>query len=196
MTSRPSVTRRRFDEGLEPGTPVALWAEALLKILLAQDGSATLLCETIAKGPVRLDVVHQAVTTYVPQDVRAYLSGETFIERQVCISTCDEVMMDNLSYVAVGTIDSELSDYLEAGISPIGHFFDRRWTRKKPVPSPASVQRQLWRRSGVPDLSAVRSYLLEMPHGTCMLITETFRFGMRFGLPTVSGVSTDGTKSA
>lgn len=186
MTSRTPVARRRFDEGLEPGTPVALWAEALLKILLAQDGSTTLLCETVAKGPVRLDVVYQAVTTNVPQDVRTYLSGEKFIERQVCISTHDEVMMDNLSYVALDTVDSELSDYLEAGIAPIGHFFDRRWTRKKPVPSLASVQRQLWGRSGVPDLSAVRSYLLEMPHGTCMLITETFRSGMRFELPTVA----------
>ena len=30
------------------------------------------------------------------------------------------------------------------------------------------------------------TYLIEMPHGTCMLITETFGAGMRFGLPVVS----------
>ena len=95
--------------------------------------------------------------------------------------------MDNLSYIALDAIDRELRGYLEAGVSPNGHIFDRRWTRKKALPSLASVQRRLWQRSGEPDPSAVRSYLLEMPHGTCMLITETFRAGMRFGLPVVGG---------
>jgi chorismate-pyruvate lyase len=180
------ASRRRYKEGLSPGNPAAVWADAWLRILLAQDGSATLICETIAQGPVRLDVMHQVVTGNVPPDVKIHLSGEEFIERHVCISFRDEVMMDNLSYIALDTIDPELRGYLEAGISPIGHIFDRRWTRKKPLPSLASVQRRLWERSGQPDPSAVRSYLLEMPHGTCMLITETFRAGMRFGLPVVS----------
>ncbi len=185
MTLPIPVSRRLYREGLSPGAPTTLWAEAWLKVLLAQDGSATLLSETIAQGPVRLDVVHQVVTGDVPQDVRRYLSGKEFIERQVCMSCRGEVMMDNLSYIALDAIDPELRDYLEAGISPIGHIFDRRWTRKKPVPSLVSVQQRLWERSGAPDPSAVRSYLLETPHGACMLITETFRAGMRFGLPTV-----------
>jgi chorismate-pyruvate lyase len=126
------------------------------------------------------------VTDNVSSDVRSYLSGENFIERHVCMSFRNEVMMDNLSYIALDAIDPELREFLEAGVSPIGHFFDRRWTRKKPLPGLASVQRRLWERSGEPDPSAVRSYLLEMPHGTCMLITETFRAGMRFGLPVFS----------
>ncbi|PIT02445.1 hypothetical protein TSA1_18050 [Bradyrhizobium nitroreducens] len=185
MTSHP-VSRRRYVEGLSPGSATAAWAEAWLKVLIAQDGSATLLCETIAQGPIHLDVVHQVVTSNVPPEVRDHLSGVEFIERQVCMSFRHEVMMDNLSYIALDAVDPELRGYLEAGISPIGHIFDRRWTRKKPVPALSSVQRRLWQRSGAPDPSAVRSYLLEMPHGACMLITETFRAGMRFGLPVAS----------
>ena len=181
-----TVVRRRYHDGLESGTPGSIWAETLLKILIAQDGSATLLCETLAEGPIRLDVLHQVVTDSVPEIVKAHLLGEHFIERQVCMSARGEVMMDNLSYIALDTIDPEMRGFLEAGESPIGHIFNRRWTRKKPIPSPDSVQMRLWQRSGVPDPSAVRSYLVETPQGIGMLITETFRYGMRWGLPTAT----------
>lgn len=178
-----AVSRRRYADGLIPGTPTTIWAEAWLKVLLAQDGSATLLCETLAQAPVDLKVVHQAVSRAVPDEVVRHLSGNEFVERQVVMSFQGEVMMDNLSYAAVDSIDPELRNHLEAGISPIGHIFDRRWVRKRPIPSPVSIQDRLWQRAGVPDPTAVRSYVLEMPSGPTMLITEVFRAGMRLGLP-------------
>lgn len=181
-----ALTRRLYHEDIVPGTVGAVWAESLLKVLISQDGSATLLCETLSGGDVRLDLIYQIVTDDVPEIVRTHLSGDRFIERQVCLSNGDEVMMDNLSYIATEMIDPEDRGSLEAGCSPIGHIFGRRWTRKTPIPSPESIQAQLWQRSGLPDPSAVRSYLLEAPQGVCMLITETFRRGMRSGLPIVA----------
>lgn len=183
MGKREDLTRHRYRDGLLPGMATTAWADAWLEVLIAQDGSATLLSETMAHSSVRLDVVHQAVTDEVPDDVRRYLSGRRFLERQVCMSHNGEVMMDNLSFVALDSIDAELRTLLEEGVAPIGHIFSTRWIRKRPVENIPIVQNRLWDRSGFPDPEAVRSYLLEMPETTCMLITETFRAGMRLGLP-------------
>jgi len=55
-------------------------AQALLQLLIAQDGSATRLCEVIAGAPLGLQV-RQAVTSAVPPIVRAQLPGTAFLER-------------------------------------------------------------------------------------------------------------------
>lgn len=183
MEKCEGLTRHLYRDGLRPGTATTAWADAWLEVLIIQDGSATLLSETIAHSSIRLDIVHQAVTDDVPDEVRRYLSGRTFLERQVCMSHNGEVMMDNLSFIALDSIDAELRTRLEEGIVPIGHIFSTRWIRKRPVENVPTVQNRLWERSGLPDPQAVRSYLLEMPETTCMLITETFRAGMRLGLP-------------
>ena len=177
-----AISRRPFHHGLQLESSETKWVETWLQILLRQDGSATRLCEIVANGPVALEILHQSTTAEVPEEVRVYLPGEEFIERQVCMSAHGEVMMDNLSFVSLRGLDPDLRGFLEAGTSPIGHILDRMWTRKIPVPPPPSVQARLWDRCGVPDPSAVRSYILATPSGSCMHITETFRHGMRIGL--------------
>ncbi|MFT4103174.1 MAG: chorismate pyruvate-lyase family protein [Burkholderiaceae bacterium] len=182
-TPTDALRRRRFLDGLAPDRPTTEWARHWLRVLLLQDGSATLLCEIVAGGPIRLDVTHQVITRDVPDEVRELLPGDTFIERQVCLSFDAEVMMDNLTYVACDRVDPTLRQYLLDGTAPIGHLFDRRWTRKQTVAPIDAVVTRLWDRSGLPDPAAVRAYLLQMPESTCMLITETFRAGMRWRLP-------------
>lgn len=59
------LLRKRFDDGLTAGSPFAQWAAVWKKMLLVQDGSATLICETLADGPVQLDVLHQQITADV-----------------------------------------------------------------------------------------------------------------------------------
>jgi len=178
-----TLLRRPFSEGIAENSNVGKWAELWLKFLIVQDGSATLICETIANGPVRLDIIHQETTTEVPDDIRAYLAGERFIERQVCISHQNEVMMDNLTYISLEQVDADIQKHLEESQSPIGYIFNAKLTRKRPVPSPESVLSLLWQRSGMPDPDAARSYILEVQNNSCMFITETFRSGMRYGLP-------------
>lgn len=177
------LLRKRFDDGLAAGSPFAAWAAVWKKMLLVQDGSATLICETLAGGPVQLDVLHQKVTADVPAGVRAHLPGTSFIERQVCMSHQGEVMMDNLTYVALEQLDPEVQRHLEQGLAPIGYIFDIKLTRKRPVPCPEGVLSRLWQRCGVPDPEAARTYVLEIENTSCMLITETYRSGMMQGLP-------------
>ncbi len=183
MTAVIEFCRRRFADGLKPGSATASWAETLLKVLIAQDGSATLLCEIIAEGAVQLTVLKQCITEHVPPEVRQHLPGERFMERFVSLSSGSEVMMDNLSYIALDAIEPSLCKILEEGRLPIGHLFDRLWVRKKTLSGMEALHARLWAQSGLPDPRAVRSYLVNTPAAPCMLISETFRSGMRRGLP-------------
>jgi chorismate-pyruvate lyase len=180
-SARPS--RSRYRDGLPAGTPLATWAEAWLRVLLAQDGSATLLCETIAQGRVALEVTHQQVTTEVPQAVTANLGGRRFLERQVVLHHAGEVMMDNLTFVALDRIDPDVAALLTERRSPIGYIFERKSTKKRPVAPDVAILDRLWSRCGAPDPDAARSYVLDIDDRPCMLITETYRAGMRSGLP-------------
>lgn len=177
------LRRRRYGDGVRPGTPLAQWSDAWLRVLLAQDGSATLLCETIVGAPVTLEVMHQTVTTDVPESPRQHLGGARFLERQVVMSFGGEVMMDNLTYVALDRLDPEVAAHLAQRQSPIGYIFASKSTKKRPVPCDGAVVDRLWSRSGLPDPQAVRSYVLDIDNVACMLITETYRAGMRHGLP-------------
>lgn len=183
MTSPLSPQRRRFDDAIQPGSATAQWAALWKQMLLVQDGSATLLCETIAKGPVQLEVLHQSRTQDVPDAVRDHLPGDEFIERQVCMSFAGQVMMDNLTYISLQQLDADVREHLERGVSPIGYIFDFKLTRKRPIPCPDTVLDALFARSGLPDAGAARSYVLEIENNSCMLITETYRAGMLHGLP-------------
>lgn len=178
-----SLIRRRFDDGVPQGSAFAKWVALWKQMLLVQDGSATLMCETLANGPVQLDVLHQQITEDVPAEVRAHLPGNAFIERQVCLSHMGQVMMDNLTYIALEQLDPDVRRHLEQGQYPIGYIFDVKLTRKRPITCPASVLDNLWARCGLPDPDAARSYVLEIENNSCMLITETYRAGMLLGLP-------------
>jgi chorismate-pyruvate lyase len=171
-------------DGVDRDSAAGKWAEAFLRFLIAQDGSATLICETMIGGPVTLQVLHQQITQDVPAAVRAHLPGQDFIERQVCLSHDNQVMMDNLTYISLEQLDPAVRWHLEQGTAPIGYIFDTKQIRKKPVPVPEEILSALWRRSGTPDPDSVRTYLMEIETISSMLITENFRAGMHYGLPT------------
>lgn len=176
------VQRRRFLDGLSAEQRVA--AAPWLALHLAQDGSATRLCETQAGGPVSLIVHDQCVTTEVPPEVRAHLPGTHFIERCVSLVHRGEVMMDNLSWIAVATAPADVRDDLLAGRLPIGHLLQRLWIRRAPLPQDQAkpLWPHLWRRCGEVDEGSVRSYVIATPDGPAMLITECFRQGLLPGL--------------
>jgi chorismate-pyruvate lyase len=154
-------------------------ARRLLQLLLAQDGSTTRLCETIAGGPVGLQVLHQASTSDVHAFVRQSLPGTGFIERITSLVAHGEVMMDNLTYIALEGLAAPLQRDLEAGVAPIGHLLARLWVRREPVADAAPLHERLWGAVGVPDAAATRAYRIVTPEGPRMLIVETYRRGMR-----------------
>lgn len=170
MAKHPPAPWRR-ERFLAPGAGV-------LRLLLAQDGSTTRLCETIAGGPVGLQVLHQAATDAVPALVREMLPGSRFIERIATLGAHGEVMMDALAYIALQGLDARLQRDLEAGVAPIGHLLGRLWLRREAVPDAAALHERLWRAVGTPDPAATRAYRIVTPEGPRMLIVETFRRGM------------------
>jgi chorismate-pyruvate lyase len=151
----------------------------LLDLLLAQDGSTTRVCETIARGPVALLVRHQVRTAEVPPLVRAWLPSAGYLERITSLAAHGEVMMDNLAYIALDGLDASLRRELEAGRSPIGHLLPRLWLRREPLAGAEPLHERLWRAVGLPDPAATRAYRIVTPDGPCMAIVETFRRGMR-----------------
>jgi chorismate-pyruvate lyase len=154
-------------------------AHALLRLLIAQDGSATRLCEAIAGGPLELQV-RQAVPAAVPPVVHAHLPGQVFIERYSCIGARGRVMMDNLVYVALDGLDAGLRAGLEGGTTPIGHLLEALWVRRAPLAADAAapLYERLWGETGLPDPEAARAYTIRTPEGHLFLIAETFRRGM------------------
>ena len=153
----------------------------LLRLLLAQDGSTTRLCQAIAATPLTLQVRQQAVTATVPDCVRAILPGERFIYRITSLAACGEIMMDNLVYVALDGLSEPLRDGLDSGAIPIGPLLESLWVRRKPLPADmaAVLSAQLWADVGLPDSAAARAYAIATPDGNLFVIAETYRRGMR-----------------
>ena len=173
-----ALLRQRF---LQPTDSPAAAANAglVLQLLLAQDGSTTRLCETIAGGRVALHLLEQRVVDAVPAEVRVALPGARFIERITCLAAHGQVMMDNLSYIALDGLPTDVRRDLEAGTMPIGHMLARLWVRRVFLPAGPALQERLWAAAGgLPDPQASRSYCIVTPEGPRMLITETFRRGM------------------
>ena len=151
----------------------------MLQLLLAQDGSTTRLCETIAGGPVSLHVIEQRVVNEVPAEVRAALPGTGFIERITCLAAHGEVMMDNLSYIALDGLPADVRRDLEAGVMPIGHLLARLWVRRAFLDAAPALYERLWAAAGwLRDAAASRTYCIVTPDGPRMLIAETYRRGM------------------
>jgi chorismate-pyruvate lyase len=157
----------------------------ILDLLLAQDGSTTRLCETVAGGPVELHVMAQARVPWaardVPAVVQAALPDSPLIERCTCLASRGSVMMDNLAYIAVDRLPAALRNELEAGKTPIGHILGRLWIRREPMAPDLELLGRLWRVVGVPDVAASRCYAIVGPEGRLMVIAETFRRGMLVG---------------
>lgn len=151
----------------------------LLRLLLAQDGSTTRLCEAVADGPVGLHVLSQHTLADVPAVVRQQLPGDRFIERITFLAAHGEVMMDNLAYIALDGLDPSIERDLRAGTLPIGHLLARLWVRREAVADAQELPRRLWDAVGLPDPPATRCYRILTPDGPRMLIAETYRRGMR-----------------
>ncbi|HEY0857495.1 MAG TPA: chorismate pyruvate-lyase family protein [Albitalea sp.] len=174
MNSQESLRRVRFADPGAPGDP-----HQLLRLLLAQDGSTTRLCEAVAGGPVDLRVLSQHTLVDVPAIVRQQLPGERFIERITFLAAHGEVLMDNLAYIALDGLDPAIEGDLRAGTLPIGHLLARLWVRRETVADAHDLPRRLWDAVGLPDPSASRCYRIVTPDGPRMLIAETYRRGMR-----------------
>ena len=153
-------------------------AQRTLALLLAQDGSTTRLCEAVAGGPVELHVLLQHATSAVPAIVREQLPGDQFIERITCLAAHGQVLMDNLSYIALQGLAPDIERDLRAGTMPIGHLLARLWVRREPILAPPELAQRLWSAVGLPDDDATRSYRIVTPEASCMLICETYRRGM------------------
>lgn len=153
----------------------------VLRLLLAQDGSTTRLCQSIAATPLTLQVRQQTVTASVPECVRAVLPGERFIYRITSLAARGEIMMDNLVYVALDGLSEPLRDGLDSGAIPIGPLLESLWVRRKPLPADvaAVLTGQLWEEVGLPDAAAARAYTIATPAGNLFVIAETYRRGMR-----------------
>ena len=179
-SAAPPPERQRFHTASD--TPAdAAHARRLLQLLLAQDGSTTRLCETIAGGAVELHLVEQRVVDGLPPGSGGRLGGSAFIERITSLAAHGRVMMDNLSYIALDGLAADLRRDLEAGTIPIGHLLARMWVRREFVEPPPALCQRLWDAARLPDPAATRAYRIVTPEGPRMLIVETFRRGMRMG---------------
>jgi chorismate-pyruvate lyase len=180
MASNPqdSFSRERFARSEAPPEQAA-HERSVLRLLLAQDGSTTRLCETVAGGAVQLRTLHQRSTDAVPPIVREQLPGERFIERITFLATHGAVLMDNLSYIALHGLEEDVERDLRAGTMPIGHLLARWWVRRETVPDRnGELAARLWQTVGLPDAAATRSYRILTPEGPRMLIAETYRRGL------------------
>jgi chorismate-pyruvate lyase len=152
---------------------------SVLRLLLAQEGSTTHLCETVAGGPVQMRVLRQRHTGEVPAIVREQLPGERFIERITFLAAHGAVLMDNLSYIALHGLENDIERDLLGGTTPIGHLLARWWVRRETVPDlHGELAARLWQMVGLPDAAATRSYRILTPEGPRMLIAETYRRGL------------------
>lgn len=150
----------------------------LLRVLLAQDGSATRLCEALAGAPVALHLWRQTRLEQLPAGLQAWLPGQRFLERITSLSARGEVMTDNLSYIALDGLDADLQQALEGGQVPIGHLLPRLWVRRSVLSLHELPMARLWSVVGLPDPQASRAYRLHTPNGPCMVIAETCRRGL------------------
>ncbi|MES2183729.1 MAG: hypothetical protein V4505_04200 [Pseudomonadota bacterium] len=159
-------------------TSSKLHHRSILQLLLAQDGSATRLCECAAGGPIVVDVQQQRVVSKVPNAVEKALPGESFIERFSSLSASGEVLMDNLVYIALKGLPAVIQQELEALNRPIGHTLARMWVRRECLQPDSAILERLWDAFGMPDVEATRMHRLVTPDGPRMLLAECFRRGM------------------
>lgn len=177
-SSSPNLVRReRFADPAASPSAAAL-ERHVLKLLLAQDGSTTRLCEATAGGPIELHVLRQHVTTNVPLLVRDRLPGDQFIERITFLAAHGEVLMDNITYIALAGLEAQIDADLRAGIMPIGHLLARLWVRRERVANAEELTQRLWDAVGLPDPACTRAYRIDAPDSARMLIAETYRRGM------------------
>lgn len=151
---------------------------ALLRVLLALDGSTTRVCEAVAQSPVELLVLHQAQTGDVPAAVREQLGGDAWLVRVTSLHAHGEVLMDNLSYTRLDAVPPWFLERLHEGHAPIGHLLAKLFVQRERLANTPEIEQVLWQHVGAPDLRASRSYRVITTDRPLMLIFESFRRGM------------------
>lgn len=151
------------------------------RTLLALDGSTTRVCESLAGGPIDVQVLLQQRTTDVPEDVRTQLGGTQWLERVTSLVAHGEVLMDNLSYTRLDAVPGDFLRGLDSGEAPIGHLLQRLFVRREALKVDDALQQALWRHVGERDDTMSRAYRIVTAKGPLMLIFEVFRSGMLRG---------------
>ena len=169
MTTTPAVSLQRAL------FPTEARHAALLRLLLAQDGSATRLCEALTGQAVGVHLQFQRRSTDVPAVVHAELGGAAWLERATTLHVAGQVLMDNLSYTRLDAVPADFLAALDAGQAPIGHLLDPLCIRRNDLPFSAELAARLWDRVGLPDPRAAKLYRIAQPSGPLMLVFETFR---------------------
>jgi chorismate-pyruvate lyase len=180
MPAPSLLQRQRYRDPLAT-TDQAAHAECVLSLLLAQNGSTTLLCETLAGGPVTVQLLKQSMSEEVPEVVKRELPGTRFMERITSLTAHGQVLTDNLVYVALEGLARPLQQALEQGEAPIGHLLAHAFSHRHFLTDTQALQNRLWHTVGLPDAAASRAYRLVTAEGLHMLIVETFRRGLLAG---------------
>lgn len=167
---RMSVERRPFPRDARHA--------ALLRMLLALDGSTTRVCEAIAQAPVQLQLHLQQQTREVPEAVHLQLGGSHWLTRVTSLHAHGQVLMDNLSFTRLDAVPADFLQGLNEGSAPIGHLLQDLFVKREPVPGSTEIEALLWQHVGQADVQASRAYRIVTAQGPLMLIFETFRAGM------------------
>jgi len=158
--------------------PETACAARLLRLLLAQDGSTTRLCDALL-GRVEVEVHSQEVLAAAPDGAAPHLGGGAVLERVTSLHRDGLVAMDNLALVRLDGLPGALRAGLEAGRLPLGRLLDGALLRRRPLEDPlllAALLARLEEAGGGPaDPRASRAYLIEGQGGLSILVAETYR---------------------
>ncbi len=154
-----------------------LTSKNLLKLLLAQDGSTTTLCEAIAGSRVNLKLHSQARVETVSEQVRRELGGTSWLKRVTSLHSDSRVFMDNLTFTRLDRVPTWFLADLEHGLAPVGHLLEKLLTRRERVDSTPELERGLFEIVGFPDSISSRAYTINTEVGALMLVFETYRAG-------------------
>lgn len=152
-------------------------SENLLKLLLAQDGSTTKLCEAIAGSRVNLMLHAQARVETVPEAVSRELGGTSWLKRITSLHSETGVLMDNLTYTRLDRVPIWFTADLELGKAPVGHLLEKLFVRRQRIAGTPDLEQVLFEIVGFPDCNSSRAYTVNTESGALMLVFETYRAG-------------------
>jgi chorismate-pyruvate lyase len=153
-------------------------ARNLLKLLLAQDGSTTKLCEAIAESRVVLTVHVQSRVETVPEVVMRELGGTSWLKRITSLHSEAQILMDNLTYTRLDRVPDWFLTDLEQGLAPVGHLLEKFFVRRERLDSTIDLEQVLFDIVGFPDSSSSRAYTINTELGALMMVFETYRAGL------------------
>lgn len=198
MIAPPSKPLRREPLRREPlrrenGGPVPFGTheDAILALLLAQDGSTTNLLERIGQCKISVHLVEQQVVDKLPIQIDGELPGHRFLRRITSLHSGGLVLLDSIAYIATDVLPPPVVKALEDGTRPIGHVLSPLWTRRSFRDRNGPLLEDLWKAVGQPDPHASRSLCIYTPRAPCVLLGETFRRGVlnfAFGAPVIRRV--------